>query len=360
MTTKTITLAKAYHPGITLDEKLKEERMSIKEFAVRTSKPEKTIIAVIKGESSITTEMAIAFENVTKIPAHFWISKQQLYDEYKARIKRAETFAHSVEWVKSFPLKEMIKRNWLPQCATPEEKVNALLSFFGMSNEKAWENYYINEELKIAFRLSLAHTKNPHAISAWLRQGELQSKEITTESPYSIKKLKSLLPSMKEIMAKEDDNYFKALQALCLEAGIILIETDCLPKAPINGATRWINDTPIIQLSNRYHRYDIFWFTFFHEIGHILLHGKKDVFLEGEIMTKQQEDKEKEADDFSSELLFSTQEEEKLIHSGNLSELSIIRTAEACHTHPSIIVGRLQYKGIIPHWEMKNLLKTIS
>ena len=77
-------------------------------------------------------------------------------------------------------------------------------------------------------------------------------------------------------------------------------------------------------------------------------------------MTKQQEDKEKEADNFSSELLFSTQQEMDLLHSGKLSEDSIIQTAETCHTHPSIIVGRLQYKGIIPHWEMKELLKTIN
>ena len=59
------------HPGTTSDEKIKEMGMSIKEFAVRISKPEKTVIAIIKGDSSITTEMAVAFENITKIPANF-------------------------------------------------------------------------------------------------------------------------------------------------------------------------------------------------------------------------------------------------------------------------------------------------
>ena len=65
-------LAVVFHPGVTLEEKLEEMGMSIKEFAIRTSKPEKTIIAVIRGRSSITTEMAVSFENVTKIPASFW------------------------------------------------------------------------------------------------------------------------------------------------------------------------------------------------------------------------------------------------------------------------------------------------
>lgn len=74
-----------FHPGITLSEKLKEMGMSVKEFAVRTSKPEKTIFAVIGGKSSVTSDMAVAFESVTKIPAHFWLNMQRGYDEYIAR-----------------------------------------------------------------------------------------------------------------------------------------------------------------------------------------------------------------------------------------------------------------------------------
>ncbi len=78
-------LITVYHPGTTLAEKLKEMKMSVKEFAVRVSIPEKTILAVLNGNSSVTTEMAVSFEKVTKIPASFWLRKQQMYDEYAAR-----------------------------------------------------------------------------------------------------------------------------------------------------------------------------------------------------------------------------------------------------------------------------------
>lgn len=73
------------HPGTTLDEKLKEMGLSVKEFAVRISKNEETVIAIISGDSSITPEMAVAFESVTKIPANFWINRQRNYDECIAR-----------------------------------------------------------------------------------------------------------------------------------------------------------------------------------------------------------------------------------------------------------------------------------
>ena len=75
----------AFHPGTTLREKLGEMGMSVKEFAVRTSKPEKTINAVLMGDSSLTPDMAVAFEHITMIPAHMWLNLQRKYDEYVAR-----------------------------------------------------------------------------------------------------------------------------------------------------------------------------------------------------------------------------------------------------------------------------------
>lgn len=77
----------SYHPGVTLFEKLEELDISVKEFAIRTAMPEKTIITFIKGNTSLTPDMAVAFESVTGIPVHFWIQKQENYNEYVARQK---------------------------------------------------------------------------------------------------------------------------------------------------------------------------------------------------------------------------------------------------------------------------------
>ena len=75
------------HPGTTLDEKLKEMGMSVKEFSIRISKPEETVIAVINGKSPITPDMAVAFESVTEIPADFWMNRQSNYDECMSQSK---------------------------------------------------------------------------------------------------------------------------------------------------------------------------------------------------------------------------------------------------------------------------------
>ena len=352
-------LAVVFHPGVTLEEKLLEMGMSIKEFAIRTSKPEKTIIAVIRGRSSITTEMAVSFENVTMIPASFWLRKQLSYDEYVVRKNREAAAAASAEWMKKFPVAEMVKRGWLNTASSIEEKVQALFSFFAISTEKAWNDYYINQELKLAFRISLVHAKDPHAISAWLRRGEIQAANISLNEQFDEKKLRSTLPRMKQLMVDDIEGFFPKLQELCGECGVKLVSTQCLPKAPICGATRWINDTPIIQLSNRYRRYDIFWFNFFHEIGHILLHGKKDIFLEHAGCIENDLVKEQEADRFASNILLTSNDEQEILKSHDYSVEGIKKAASRYGTHPSIIVGRLQHCNAIGYWQDQSLLKSI-
>ncbi len=338
----------AFHPGETLEEKLEELGMGPKEFALRTGKPEKTIIAVLKGKSSITPEMAVQFEHVLKIPAHFWLNMQRSYDEYLVRVERHEMLAESTEWARSFPYADMVKKGWVPLRTTIKEKAHELLSFFGFSDHKAWEEFYFKQQLKTAFRISLAHTQEPQSISAWLRKGELQAAEIRAKN-YDERLFKESLPAIKTLMAKQPQDYFKKLQAICLEAGVKVVHTPCICKAPVNGCTRWINGSPVIQISGRYKRNDSFWFSFFHEAGHILLHGKKDIFIENVDYTGKDDQKEKEADNFAIKWTLSEEQEKKILMLYEISEEDVIDFAEEFNTHPAIIIGRLQHKRVIPY-----------
>lgn len=344
------------HPGIDLAEKIEELGMGPKEFAVRAGKPEKTITAILKGESSITPDMAVQFENVLRIPANFWMNRQRSYDEYEAREKRKVVLKESVSWAKLFPIADMIKKQWLPNVNPIEEKTAALLAYFGISSHTAWENYYFKQQLKVAFRISLAQTKEPHAISAWLRKGELQAAELKANS-YDEKLFKDSLADLKNIMVKQPDDFFKKIQNICLQVGVKVVHTPCLPKAPISASTRWLNDdVPLIQLSGRYNRNDIFWFSFFHESGHIILHGKKDIFLESIDYSDKDLDKEKEADAFAVKWTLTEEQEEEILQCFKIDEDIVTSYAKQFNTHPAIIIGRLHHKKLISPSTGRNLI----
>lgn len=347
------------HAGETLQEKLEELNMGPKEFAVRTGKPEKTITAILKGESAITPDMAVLFEDILKIPARFWLNAQRNYDEYIAKEKRKNIINEAMEWAKKFPLKDLLKLGWLSPQEDKTQYGIGLLQFFGVASPTAWENYYYNQQLKAAFRISLAQTKEAFAVSAWLRIGELLADKLLAK-PYSEKAFKAILPDLKEIMRDHPEDFTQQIQNKCLEVGVKVVYVPCLAKAPNHGATRWLGDTPTIQLSGRNKRNDIFWFTFFHEVGHILLHGKNDIFIESIDYSEKDIIKEKEADDFAIKWTFSESEEKIACDNRPFTESKIRELAKQFGTHPAMIIGRFQHKKMIPYFLGRDFIKPID
>ena len=92
----------------------------------------------------------------------------------------------------------------------------------------------------------------------------------------------------------------------------------------------------------------------------ILLHGKKDIFLEDIEYADKQKEKEEEADAFSSRTLLSQAEENEIIRQGDFSADTIRYYAEKFNVHPAIIVGRLQHKKVIPFTAHSTLIEKIE
>jgi HTH-type transcriptional regulator/antitoxin HigA len=348
-------------PGETLAETLEDKGISQAELAARMGRPLKTINEIIKGRTTITAETAFQLERVLSIPAEFWLERDRNYQLELTEIKEAREMLEAKDWVAQFPLKKMKDLGWVDLSDGIVDKVNSVLTYFAVSDRNAFENYYHQSTYATAFRISDKNKKDPYAISAWLRQGELQA--ATIEAPaYDAKKFKASLESIKELMASQEEVFFEKLQEICLQAGVKVVHTPCLPNAPACGSTRWVYDSPLVQLSNRFKRNDIFWFTFFHEAGHILLHGKKDVFIEGLEYTEEGKEKEKEADDFAIKWTLTTKQEQEIVSTPALTVEDIETFARKFTTLPALIIGRLAKQNLIPHslgWS-HGFYKTVS
>lgn len=332
-------------PGDTLAETLEDKHLSQKELAERMGRPLKTINEIIKGKAQITPETALQLERVLDIPASFWIERERNYQLELAEIAEARQMLEAKAWVANFPLKEMQAMGWVKPAESLLEKVNSVLHYFSVSSPDAYESYYRENTYEAAFRLSHGQ-KNPYAVAAWLRQGEVQAAELETPA-FQARKFKAALQDIKELMARQQDSFFHELQQICLHAGVKVVHTPNLPKSPACGSTRWIDNAPVIQLSNRFKRNDIFWFTFFHEAGHILLHGKKDVFVEGLEYTEEGQIKEEEANAFAIDWTLTKKQEEHILSHQEVSVQDIEAFAKEFVTLPALIIGRLAKQGII-------------
>ena len=289
-------------PGDTIQETLEMMGMSQVELAERIGRPKEKVNDLIKGRELISTDTAFRLETVLGIPASFWINREKQYRKKIYEIELQEKLAFQQDWLEKFPLKEMKKLGWLPNVADKSVLVSELLKFFGIASPQEWHRIYISKEASVVFRISLANTKNPYAMSTWLRKAEIDANKLEV-ADFDKTKFRSALKDIKNGLDNFSTEAIKKLQKICAECGVALICVPPLPEAPINAASRWFQGKPIIQLPDNYQTDNHFWFTFYHEAGHILLHGKKDVFLENVAGIEMNKSKEEVADAFAAKHL---------------------------------------------------------
>jgi HTH-type transcriptional regulator/antitoxin HigA len=333
-------------PGDTLSEHIEYTSMTQAELADRMGRPKKTINEIIQGKAQITPETAIQLERVVGIPADFWLELERRYRLKLAEIDEADTLLQAKEWAKRFPCKEMKAKGWIAFDGSSANAGKALLSFFNVASPEVYETFYHGQVYATAYRMSEKNSKDPYAVAAWLRQGERQA-ELLQVPDFDRNAFVETLQEIKKLVISGADDFFPELQELCRKAGVKVVHTPCLPKAPLHGSTRWVKGNPLIQLSNRLNRNDIFWFTFFHEAAHILKHNKKDVFVEGMDYSCNGKEKEAEADSFAEECLMSRKEEKEIVESGAFEKQDIQRFATKIGTHPAIVAGRLANRGVM-------------
>ncbi|MBF0477285.1 MAG: ImmA/IrrE family metallo-endopeptidase [Deltaproteobacteria bacterium] len=126
----------------------------------------------------------------------------------------------------------------------------------------------------------------------------------------------------------------------------------------MNGFTRWLSPTKaLIQQSLRHKRDDHLWFTFFHEAAHILLHGRKEKFLE---FNGQEGGKEQEANEWARNYLIPLSEWRSFIARNSFTKKSIKSFAHQLEISPGIVLGRLQREKYVPFDRLTSIFTRLA
>lgn len=341
----------AVTPGETLLETLEAIGMSQAELAERTGRPKKTINEIIKGKAAITPETALQFERVLGTPAGFWNNLERNYQETLARINEQKSLQRQINWLKKMPVNALVKMGCVKKHADKVQQLQEVLNFFGIASPEQWETRWMGAQ--VSYRTSKVFSNDPYAIASWLRMGELTARNISCK-PFDASKFRNSLMSVRQLTVKPPEHYHGEVIRLCAEAGVAVAFVPEIPGIRASGATWWVNpNKAVIQLSLRYKSDDQLWFSFFHEAGHILLHGKKEVFIEGDGKNT----KEAEADRFASDLLIPPKRYRQFIQTGSCNKASIQLFASELGIAPGIVVGRLQHDCKIHHSFCNDLKK---
>lgn len=289
------------HPGRTLRMHLDYYGVSNKWLADRTGLTEKHISEITNEKSGISADTAIRFAKVLGGSTSFWINLDANYRMAKAEAEATKDASRETELLSSIPYQTLVKADYIEDDKDITKRVLNLQKFFGVNSL-----YMILESQEMALRKDDGES-DPYLLAAWLRKGELcalKKKDDTNE--YDRNSLIDSLPKIRKMILKDPISELETLTSILEKSGIIFVVVEPFENLHIKGATRWIGKNPVIQISGEGESIEEKWFTIFHEIGHVLFHGKKDKFMEfdKDSVVETDEEKEQSADDFAKKQMF--------------------------------------------------------
>lgn len=342
-------------PGEYLEEVLEELGMSKGELATRMGRPLPKLSQIFNGSKAITPDTALELERATGVAVHIWTGLETDYRLSLAKqreAEREEQLTAQTPYVTLFCYSHLVKAGVVKAFTRPIDKVRELQAFFRVMS--------LESVLEIP-RFQVAHRhgarkmddRSPEAVAAWLQVGEFRASHMEA-GPFDKRKLEGSLSEIRDMTLQSPETFEPRLKQVLAECGVCLVLCPHFPKTKAQGATFFVNpEKTVLMMTLRYRWADIFWFTLFHEIGHLLLHKIKDVILED----GEENPMEREADTFASDALIAPRAWKGFTVFQEMTEENIRKFADSQGICPGIVVGRLQHENLLEHHQLNELRK---
>jgi Zn-dependent peptidase ImmA (M78 family)/plasmid maintenance system antidote protein VapI len=309
-----------------------------------------TLRGLLNGSKDLDGSDAAVLARTLGVTESFWLKRQANYAEALERAVDRADAEEADAWL------QLQVPGEKPRGRLTQEKrrveVQKRLVFFNVSTFGAWQARYGKVASATLFRKSEAHRSDEAAIMMWLRSGEMDTDLVATRA-WKAGNLEDRLPEIRKLSKiRKPERFLPKLQTLCAEAGVAVVAKKAPTGCPASGASRMVApDKAMILLSFRGLSDDRFWFTVFHEIGHLLLHGAR-TFVDVDM--EELDDSEREANEFASKCIVPanrTSEFEAL--SSTVDDIT--RFSVSVGVAPGLVVGQMQHHQMLERHQMNYL-----
>ena len=328
-----------FHPGIYIKETLEAMEMTAREFSARTGISERTLSAIINGNGDITFDIAYKLSLYFDNSVNYWTNLQNQYNLYTYEIEKEKELEEEWNLIKGVK-KYLLESNYISDEDGKTEIICKCRQVVGVNSLlllKKEDSFVCLKE---------QHTKNEADCffqNFWiaLALNEARKKDV---NPFSKSLLISSLTEIRNMTIQNPTVFYPKLQKIFDNCGISFVLLPYLSKSNIYGATKWFSkDNVMLAISNRGEKADLFWFTLFHEISHVLMEHRRETLIN----MKGSEDEE--ADRMASEMLIPQKEWDKFTSCKIYTKESINEFAKEIGIHPCIVLGRLHKEKKVPY-----------
>jgi len=327
------------HPGETIREVIDDRDINQEELAVRTGFSPKHISEVLRGKKSISSNFALNLEYALDIPSSFWMNLQSIYDKEILEFEKMNE-VDTGELIVLDELKEIVdfceSKKIVNSSSKKAIKVLNMRRFFNLNNLQCIPNLPFQ---KVAFRGSNKAKLNIYVLYAWQKICQYYTEDIKLDNELDVNKLKNRFFDIKRTMFLEPNEMIKSLKGIFSECGIVFDVVKHFKGAPVQGFIKKEKNKIILCMTIRQSFSDIFWFTLFHEIGHIVNDDCEDKFIDYSFVDS---DIEKRANEFSRNVLIDEDEYAKFLKTTSLTYENIKEFGQKQNVIPGIVIGRIQ------------------
>lgn len=320
--------------GDFISEWIEDEGINAAELGRRLGVTSKHVSELLDGKAPLSHQLAIALERVTGVPARLWSLYESGYRSALAREVTQEDLAVEYVQAKEFPLTYLRKFGFITANSRDHAgTVDQLLRILRVASFDAFWATWTHGS--VAYRRSAVGRVDFPALSVWLALAEQHNDQLHSVPNFDRAGLQGLIPVLRGLTRGNLMETIHEAQAKLHSVGVVLCFIPPVPGLGIHGATRWLNGTPVIQLSGLWQDDDQLWFTLFHEIGHVLLHGDKGLYLNSAGTAA-----EHEADTYASEILIPSEWQVRLPRKRNVA--AVKKLAGELGIAPSIVLAHTQ------------------
>lgn len=339
-------------PGESILDLMGQREISILDLAREMGEQEEIILDLVSGTKEITSEIANKLEQVIGGSNHFWLSRDKRYRDGLRKLRLQGSGQRAVDWIKTLPISDMTRWGWVSVRKSHEEIAAECMQFFGINSVQEWQTEYQGILKRAAFRTSVAFKSTPAATAAWLRQGEILSGSVACNDWNAEAFIKLLNEARGLSREKNPEVFYPRLQRIFSECGVAVVIVRAPSGCFASGAARFLTPKKaLLMLSFRYLSDDQFWFSLFHEAGHLFLHGDRLCIDES---TGTSGSEEMAANNFAADILVPPESRGEMLRLP-IDGRSVMRFAKEIGISPGIVVGQLQHLKRLNYKQLSNL-----
>lgn len=322
----------AFHPGYYIKEIIDESGLTQEDFAKRLDTTPKNLSLLVRGEQSLSVDIAKKLSRMLGTSIKYWLNLQNAYDALIAEFESEKELIEERKVFKYIDYTYLRDNYGLPNL--PRKIDQQIIETRRALNVSSLT--VLNKcDVAANFRSSQGVLLDANRIRANTMVQIAINEALKIEAPrFDIHKFEEAT-NKALFMTNRHEDFYPSIRDLFLEAGVVFKIMPNMKGSKINGATKKIGNKVLLMVNDRGTYADTFWFTLFHEIGHIMA---------GDYGTSMEEDngkKEDAADAYARDKLIPPEAYEKFVTNNRFTSRDILYFAKQINRDPGIVVGRL-------------------